>query len=123
VRYDLLRHGHSLDDMGTTRLRWGDAFAILSEQSSSESAVRRALFPKEYHQDQRHVEILGRLEVIAVILAQNQAFLRNPEAPLNMLPTRWEDLVGVDEPAADVEPAPGEVSLYTFEDIDKMMGW
>jgi hypothetical protein len=63
VRYDLLRHGYRLEWLGTRRLPWGDAFAILSEQIPAQSAVQRALNPEDFDRT-REVQALEVLSVL-----------------------------------------------------------
>ena len=66
VHYDLLRHGYKggVRWVGTRRLPWGDAFAIISEQNPAGSAAWRKINPDNFDRT-REVQAL---EVLAVLL-------------------------------------------------------
>jgi hypothetical protein len=89
IRYDLLRHGYRLEWMGTPRLPWGDALAIVAMQPPTQSAVFRELHPDEYDMT-REVQIL---EVLAVIMQTANIQRGNPSgAKSSTFPRTFSDL-------------------------------
>ena len=64
VQYDLLRHGYRLQWLGTPRLPWGDAIALVAMQPPEQSALFRELYPDQYNLT-REVQVL---EILAVML-------------------------------------------------------
>lgn len=90
VRYDLLRHGYRLEWVGTRRLPWGDAFAILTMQRPEESALWRELHPDDYDQ----TRVVERLEVLAVLVQRGNLARGNPSGVKSGdMPNRFSDLL------------------------------
>ena len=111
VRYDLLRHGFRLEDVGTERLWWPDVLALISEQTPKESAVYRALHPNTYDED----KLVARVEMVSVMLVRFMMMHGNQtEVDSDKMPTAWADLW-------QVEAKPP--NLLSIEEIDKRMGW
>jgi hypothetical protein len=89
-RYDLLAHGYRLEWIGTDRLPYGDAIAILEMQPPDRSALWRELHPDLYD---RTAEVV-RLEAVAVLVAQLRAVWRGEQ----QVPHTFEELL-LREPA------------------------
>lgn len=111
VRYDLIRHGFRLEDVGTERLWWPDAIAILQQQTPANSALFRELFPDKYNRDL----LIDRLETLAVLIVRGQHLLgKQSDVDDSLLPNTWDDLWNKKKP---------DVPLMTFSEIDERMGW
>ena len=91
-----MRHGYRLEWLGTERLPWGDAVAILQQQKAADSAVHRALYPDVFDHSTataRLTEVVDRLEFLAVLLQRQTLMLGNrTEVTERDLPAQWADL-------------------------------
>ena len=69
--------------MGTSRLPWGDAFAIVAMQPPEHSAVLRELYPENYNltREVRTLEVLAVLLQTANIARGNPAGAKSGEFP------------------------------------------
>lgn len=118
VKYDLLKHGRRLSDLGTPRLSWGDAFVLLAEQPPATSAIWRALHPAEHDR----TPDTARLEIIAVQLSNLQTQIRymhtTKPPPESEWVTRFEQLVATpQETAAQLDEAQILAEMQAFNEL------
>jgi len=111
IRYDLLKHGYRLEWMGTPRLPWGDAYALVAMQPPEHSAVFRELYPENYDLT-REVRIL---EIMAVLLqSANIARGNQSGAKANEFPHTFSDLFPRERkaPAANEEDILAQIAAW-----------
>jgi hypothetical protein len=90
VRYDLLNHGYRLEWVGTRRLPWGDAFAILTRQRPEGSALWRETHPDEYNR----TRLVETLEILAVLVQRGNLARGNPAGAKSAdMPRHFSDLL------------------------------
>ena len=106
MRYDLLAHGWSLDQVGG-ELSLVDATCIIFEQPPDRSAVWRAQAPEDHARSL----VTHRLETIAVLLANQNAQEESDVVH------RYDDLFS--DPAPVVDDA--DMAAHLAE-IDRLMG-
>lgn len=101
--------------MGTRRLPWEDARAIVWQQRPEQSAVWRALHPEEFDRT-REVQVL---EFLSVLVARGNATGAIHDVKESQLPHRFEDLF--EKPKAQVVASEAEV-LAQMAAIDARLG-
>jgi hypothetical protein len=85
-----LRHGYRLEWLGTPRLPWGDAVAIVTMQRPEQSAVYRELHPDDYDR----TRITEVLEILAVLTQRGNIARGNPSgAKGSDMPQQFNDLL------------------------------
>lgn len=91
--------------------------AIVTMQPPATSAVYRALHPDDYDRTRQMAEAVDRLEILAVLMAQQQALLGNQSGvPASRLPSRFSDLIEDSKPPAP--QATEEQILASLAQID-----
>lgn len=105
LQYDLLKHGRRLDDLGTDRLWWDEAFVIVTQQPAEGSAVHRAEFPEEHDR----TKLVDRVETLVLLFERDRQ--RRAGVPEGDLPGMWSDLF-----------APAEPEGMSLEEIDRRLG-
>lgn len=114
-RYDLLRHGYRLEWVGTRKLPYVDALALLYQQPPHLSAVWRALHPDDFDRT-REVQLL---EVLAVLVQRGNILGAMNDVPESKMPKRFEDMF--EKPAKRSEVSEAEL-LAGMAAIDERLG-
>jgi hypothetical protein len=84
-----LRHGYRLEWLGSRRLPWVDALAVLTQQPPDTSALQRELNPDSFDRT-REAQLL---ELLAVQVARLTQYAGNASGVKeSALPTSFEDL-------------------------------
>jgi hypothetical protein len=96
-----------LEWVGTPRLGYGDALAILHLQPPQQSALYRELHPQDYDRT-RESQVL---ELLTVLVAQMQALVGNQSGVKpSQLPKAFDDLFAKQRPALDEATVLAEIA-------------
>ena len=118
VKYDLLKHGRRLSDLGTPALSWSDALVLLTMQPPGTSAMWRELHPAEHDRTPE----AARLEILAVQLSNLQTQIRymhsDKAPPESEWTQRFEQLLATpEETATQLDEAQILAEMQAFNEL------